>query len=109
MVGGATPDGLNRDANADAWWPRATGLGTRLSAAWAESKQGVYRIRVSELDTGSGIWASVDGDFGVGSPDAGSAEYPHMTTLGQKIYVAWSERRNNVLQLRVMQGDPAAP
>jgi hypothetical protein len=109
FVDGGTGAGLNRDPNADAWWPRATGLGIQLFAAWTEPVQGVYRIHVSALDTGSGTWTPVEGGQGLDSPGAGSAEYPHMTTLGQKIFVAWSERRNGVLQVRVMRGDPATP
>jgi len=104
FLDGGGPGGLARDPGEDAWWPRAAALGPYVAVAWTEREAGVYRVRASLYDAAWDRWSAVEPPQGLNYDPTQSAEYAHVAVVEGRVYIAWSERLDGALHVRVAMG-----
>ncbi|MFW5715815.1 MAG: hypothetical protein ACOC2Y_00240 [Spirochaetota bacterium] len=104
LVDGGGPDGLDRGTGTRAWWARAVSHGSYLVVAWSENDAGPYRIRASAYDPGAGTWYRLDPPSGLNAGATHAAEYPHLVSDGERLFVSWSERYDRVFRVFVREG-----
>ncbi len=104
LIDGATAGGLNRGADTDGWWGRATSFGNHLYLAWAENDAEGYKVTLSAYDPLSGSWEAVEPATGFNRVPGSVTEYPHLASSAGAIYLTWSERIDGTSKVFVRRG-----
>ncbi len=104
-----TPSSLNYDAAYDAENPSIVVFDSKIYATWNENRSSSYtQIRVKEWNGSS--WSFIDGNLnrGLNRDTSMNADHPDPISLGENLYVIWSEVHNefyNYYDVRVKKWD----
>jgi hypothetical protein len=104
FIDGGSASGLNRSVGSDGWWARAASFNDQLYVAWAESEGAGFQIRLSTHHGASDSWSPAEPGNGFNQSEESIAEYPHLISTSDSLYLAWSERNGGAFRVFVMRG-----